>query len=328
MGQPEVIDAYSHVCPAGLLEALEQRAPSAEAKALRNSYLWDADRRLRFMDKIGVDVQVLVLVRPPMWLGMDRETVQHLTRVANESIAEMAASHPDRLIGVGVVPVVDDVTLEELDRAHHELGLRGVLIFSNVEGRPLDDDSMWPLYARAEALGMPIWIHPQHGHSHPWLKRDLVDRLFGWPFETSIAMARLVYGGVLEKHPRLTFVTHHLGGMVPFYASRIEAMDQEVERYRAGSLTEASPALPEPVVEYFRRFYNDTMVNGSLPALECGIEFFGPERVMFGTDFPMGPDDGEHWPVQVLDSIRALDVSDAQRALMLGGNLRRILVGQ
>jgi aminocarboxymuconate-semialdehyde decarboxylase len=320
-----VIDAYSHVCPAPLLEAMTEQAPSAEAGALKNSYLWDAERRLRYMDRIGVDVQVLVLVRPPMWLGMERETMHRLTRIANESIAAMAASHPDRLIGVGVLPAVDDEMMAEFQRLHSELGLPGVLIFSNIDGKPLDDESMWPLYAEAAGRDVPIWIHPQHGHSYSWLKRDLIDRLFGWPFETTLAMSRLVYGGVLEKYPDLKFVTHHLGGMVPYYAERIDAMNQEVLRYRDSALTEASQAkLSTPISDYFRKFYNDTMVNGSLPALRCGMEFFGAERMMYGTDFPMGPNDGEDWPVQVLESIREFDVSPSDRELILSGNFRRI----
>jgi aminocarboxymuconate-semialdehyde decarboxylase len=320
-----VIDAYSHVCPAPLLEAMTEQAPSAEAGALKNSYLWDAERRLRYMDRIGVDVQALVLVRPPMWLGMERETMHRLTRIANESIAAMAATHPDRLIGVGVLPAVDDEMMAEFQRLHGELGLPGVLIFSNVDGKPLDDESMWPLYAEAAARDVPIWIHPQHGHSYAWLKRDLIDRLFGWPFETTLAMSRLVYGGVLEKYPDLKFVTHHLGGMVPYYAERIDAMNQEVLRYRDNMLTEASQAkLTTPISDYFRKFYNDTMVNGSLPALRCGMEFFGAEHMMYGTDFPMGPNDGEDWPVSVLHSIREFDVSPSDRELILSGNFRRI----
>ncbi|MGH9103276.1 MAG: amidohydrolase family protein [Acidimicrobiales bacterium] len=320
-----VIDAYSHVCPSELLRALADESPSAEAGALRNSYLWDADRRLRYMDRVGIDAQVLVLVRPPMWLGMERPVLHRLTRVANDSIAAMAAAHPDRLIGVGVLPVVDDVTIEELHRVREELGMKGVLIFSNIEGKPLDDESMWPLYEAVATHDMVLWIHPQHGETHPWVKRDLLDRIFGWPFETTLAMARLVYGGVFERYPDIKFVTHHLGGMIPYYAERVEALNHEVARYHASSLTEASEPLKGRLTDHFRRFYNDTNVNGSASALRCGLDFFGPERLLFGTDFPMGPNDGEDWPVQILESLRALDVAESERALMLAGNCQRLL---
>jgi uncharacterized protein len=217
-----IVDAYSHVCPERLLDAISERHPSTEVAALRkNSYLFDGERRLRYMDRIGVDQQVLVLVRPPMWLGMSRPLVHELTRVANESIAEMAAAWPDRFIPVGVLPVVDDEMMAEYHRLTTDLGICGVLIFSNIEGLPLDDDSMWPLYAAAAGDDVPIWIHPQHGHSYPWLKKDL--------------------------------------------------------------------------------------------------------RIMYGTDFPMGSNNGEDWPVEVLDTIRSLGLSAADQELLLGANLHRIM---
>jgi predicted TIM-barrel fold metal-dependent hydrolase len=303
-----------------------ESAPSAEAGALKNSYLWDLDRRLRLMDSLGIDRQVLVLVRPPMWLGMDRPTLHRLTRIANDGLAAMAAAHPDRFISVGVLPAMDDVLLTEVARMDEELGLPGVLIFSNIEGKALDDESMWPLYAQAAQRKLPIWIHPQHGMSYPWLRKNVLDRLFGWPFETTLAMSRLVYGGVLEKYPDLVFVTHHLGGMIPYYAGRADAMSSE-----SGG-QHPSTGEDEPVVElsgkpsdYFRKFYNDTMVSGSQAALRCGLDFFGPGHVMYGTDFPMGPQQGERWPGEILQSVRALDVPDADRELILHGNIETIV---
>lgn len=322
-----IIDAYSHACPASLIDAMERVHPSAEAAALRtNSYQWDTARRIDYMDRIGVDKQVLVLVRPPMWLGMRREDIHALSRIANDGLAAMAAENPDRFIGIGVLPVVDDVMMVEFERLRTELGLAGVLIFSNVEGEPLDTRAMWPLYEQAAAHDFPIWIHPQHGHSYDWLNQDLVDRMFGWPFETSIAMARLVYGGVFERFPDLTFVTHHLGGMVPYYAKRIEGMNEEVGRYRSLGISKQSPVqLTGNIADHFRKFYNDTMVNGSLSAMECGLDFFGAEHLMYGTDFPMGPNDGEDWPVEVLETIRKLEISESDRELILGANLLRIV---
>jgi predicted TIM-barrel fold metal-dependent hydrolase len=323
---PLVIDAYSHMCPEPLLLAMEKVHPNAEINALRtNSYQWDVKRRVDYMDRVGIDQQVLVLVRPPMWLGLERKQVHELTRVANDSIAEMAASYPDRFIGVGVLPVVDDEMMLEFDRLR-ELGLAGVLIFSNVEGLPLDDASMWPLYERAAGAGVPIWIHPQHAIGPSWIKQDLLDRLFQWPFETTLAMARLVYGGVLERFPDIKFVTHHLGGMVPYYSSRIEGMHEAIVKYSRLGLTKASPVeLTGKVTDHFRRFYNDTMVNGSESALRCGLDFFGPRHIMFGTDFPMGPSDGEDWPIEVLESIKSAEISDEDRELIFSGNILRLI---
>ncbi len=133
-----IIDAYSHVFPMPLIDALAEVSPTAELKALRSQspYIHDADKRIAFMDEHGFDVQVLVLARPPVWLGMERGALHRMVRVANDSIAAFAKRHPSRFIGVGVIPVVDDVMMEEYDRALDELGLAGVLIFTNIEGTP------------------------------------------------------------------------------------------------------------------------------------------------------------------------------------------------
>ncbi len=323
-----IIDAYAHVFPDPLVDALLAVRPSAELAGLRQQspHLRDADRRLAYMDRHGFDVQVLVLARPPVWLGMERSEVHRLTRVANDSIAQFCKGHPDRFIGVGVLPVVDEVMMTELERLRSELGLRGVLIFSNIEGLPLDDPSMWPLYQRCAEVGLPIWIHPQHAPLHSWIRRDLLDRMIAWPFDTTVAMARLVLGGVFDRHPTLRVVTHHMGGMVPYYAKRIEAFaDDMVEEYSRLGMADRSRRGPGPAIDHFRRFYNDSVSNGSASALRCALDFFGPEHICFGTDFPFGPDHGERWPVDELNVIRAIDIPQAERELILHGNAERLL---
>jgi predicted TIM-barrel fold metal-dependent hydrolase len=318
-----VIDAHSHVAPAELIDAVAKVRPGPEVDDLRSRpYLYDWDARIRYMDDHGIDVQVLVPARPPMWLGLEREQVHELARLANDAIAAAVARHPTRFVGVAVLPIVDEVMLAELERARTQLGLRGVQIYSNVDGEPVDAEAMWALYEVAERHELPVWIHPQHGPTHAWMNRDLVNRLFYWPFETSAAMARLVFGGVLEKHPRLKFVTHHLGGMVSFYGARIASFSAMVEQFAATGLTTSSAAFEGDVEGRFRRFYADTAVSGSAIALRCGVDFFGAERVVFGTDFPF---EGERVPAEILRSIRELDVSQADRARILGGNASRLL---
>jgi predicted TIM-barrel fold metal-dependent hydrolase len=323
-----VIDAYAHVFPMRLIEALEDVSPSAELRALHNqsSYLYDDVRRVAYMDEHGFDIQVLVLARPPVWLGMERGDIHRLTRVANDSIAEFAGRHPQRFIGVGVIPVVDDVMMEEFERLDTELGLRGVLIFSNIEGKPLDDPSMWPLYERAAATGVPIWIHPQHANFYPWIGKDVLDRTLAWPFDTSLAMARLVYGGVFQRHPDIKFVTHHMGGMIPYFASRIDACSRSTAPAyaRLGIGESSGPQLTAPAIDHFRRFYNDSVSNGSTDSLGLALRFFGSDHIMFGTDFPFGPEDGS-WAVEELRAVRAVDISEEDRERILHGNLEHLL---
>lgn len=318
-----VIDAHSHVCPAELIDAIAEARPGPEVEDLRSRpYLYDWDARVRYMDAHGFDLQVLVLARPPMWLGLERTEVHELARLANDSIARAVATHPDRFVGVGVLPIVDDVMLGELERIR-ELGLRGVQIYSNIEGEPIDAKPMWGLFEAAAAADFPIWIHPQHGPTHEWMSKDLVNRLFYWPFETSAAMARLVYGGVLDRFPELKILTHHLGGMVSFYGARIESFTDRVAQFAHTGLTTATaPRTGRDVVERFAGFYADTAVSGSPIALRCGLDFFGADRVVLGTDFPF---EGEQVPVEILRSVRELDVPDDVRAKILGGNAARLL---
>jgi predicted TIM-barrel fold metal-dependent hydrolase len=278
------------------------------------------------MDEHELDIQVLVLARPPVWLGMEREVIHRLTRVANDSIAEFAGRRPDRFVGVGVLPIVDGAMIEEFERLHGELGLKGVLIFTNIEGRPLDDASMWPLYERAAAADVPIWIHPQHADYYPWIGRNVLDRTLGWPFDTSLAMARLVYGGVFEEHPGIKFVTHHMGGMIPYFAARIEAFEQSTaaEYARLGIGGSSGPALTGRGIDHFRRFYNDCISNGSVEALALAIRFFGADHILFGTDFPFGPPDGS-WVRDELRAVSSVEIGPAQREQILHGNAQALL---
>ena len=324
-----IIDAYSHVCPARLTDAIGREYPSAEAAALDGKpLLRDADERIRFMDEVGVDVQVLVLVRPPMWLGMPSEVMYRMMREAHLGIAAMVEEHPDRFIGTAVAPTCDDRVLEELRFAWDELGLVGAEIFSNVEGQPLDSPHMWPLYEEAERRSMPLWIHPQHtSYLYPWIKESLLDRSLGWPFDTSLAMLRLVYGGVMERFPNLRIITHHLGGMIPYYGARLASFDTEIAEYRSRNLT-GGPAvtLSAPVTEYLRRFYNDTSINYSPATLSCGLDFFGGEHVLFGTDFPMGSLDGGAGTREALRAIQDCPLTPEVRSQLLEGNARRLLL--
>jgi len=323
-----VIDAYAHVFPMRLIEALAEVKPSKELAALRaqSPHNFEHAARLAYMDEHGFDVQVLILARPPVWLGMNRSDIHRLSRVANDSIAEFAAQRPDRFVGVGVLPVVDAVMMEEFERIQGELGLKGVLIFSNIEGKPLDDESMWPLYERAAELDFPIWIHPQHANYYPWIGKDVLDRVLAWPFDTSLAMARLVYGGVFERYPNIKFVTHHMGGMIPYFSARIAAFAETSSgEYAKLGLGQSGPSLTGSPLDHFRLFYNDCISNGSQDAVRLALNFFGADRILFGTDFPFGPDNGERWPLDELRTIKTMPIDEADRAKILYGNAARLL---
>lgn len=323
-----IIDIYSHSCPPEFIDELEARYPTREGAGLRQRpLLFDADARVRFMDDRGIDLQVLVLVRPPVWTGMPREVMYPLLRCAHESTAKMVAKWPDRFIGVAVAPRVDDRILEEVRYAWRELGLTGVQVFTNIEGEPIDTPEMWPLYREAAEANQPIWIHPQHNpYAYPWLTESLLDRSLAWPFDTAVAVARLAYSGILDRYPALKFITHHLGGMVPHFAARLEAFDEEIADFtRAGLNTASGVRLERPIGEYLKSFYADTAINYGPGALECGARFFGLNHVAFGTDFPMGTEGGTGWTGQILSAVTEALPDPADRAQVLGGTAAQLL---
>jgi aminocarboxymuconate-semialdehyde decarboxylase len=315
-----VIDGFAHVMPKRCLEALLKAYPTVELKELAPlTYFSDMENRLRVLDKHKIDKQVLTIARPTVWLSMPRNILPGLTRLANDAIAEVANEHPDRFIPVAHMPVPTEEYLPEFDRCINELGMAGFHIVSHIDGKPLDAPEFRPFWAKANATKTPIWLHPQL--QQDWSQEWVLDKIFGWVYETSMALARLVFSGIMEQYPDLRIIPHHMGAMVPHFSERIKGF------YDARSIFPRSNFLPltKDPLEYFRRFYGDTVLNGSVHAFECGYKFFGPEHVIFGTDYPFGPKQGEEWLAGALHQIEMVDLPQAEKDLILGGNLTRLI---
>jgi len=151
----------------------------------------------------------------------------------------------------------------------------------------------------------------------------LIFGLFGWPYDTTAAMARLVFSGIMEKYPNLKVVTHHLGGMVSFYAERIRQFTQLFELSREG---EGGLWLQREAIDYFRRFYADTAIYGNTPALQCGFEFFGADRIIFGVDFPLGDiENGDRNYRQTINAIESMDITEEDRKKIYQDNAREMM---
>jgi predicted TIM-barrel fold metal-dependent hydrolase len=248
-------------------------------------------------------------------------------------MAEIVGRHPERFLGfVASLPMNDpDAAVAEIDRAITRLHARGVQIFSNVNGRALDAPEFEPIFARMAHHRLPIWLHPTRTPAaadyagEPRSKYDLW-WAFGWPYETTIAMGRLVFNGLFDRHPDLAVITHHLGAMLPYFEMRAAGgLDQLGTRSDDPEDGAALARLRRRPFDYFRMFYGDTAVFGSTPALECGLAFFGADRVLFGTDMPFDPEQG---PGFIRDTIGALErarVSAEDRAKIYEGNARRML---
>jgi len=326
------IDAYAHIVPERFLDRIERRIANGGltdrvklfAPWLHDDpVLTDLEARWRLLDGFEDYRQVLVLgVFPVDELGPPAETIE-LARAANDELAELVRAHPDRFLGfAATLPLSDvDASLEELDRAHRDLGASGILMHTNVAGRPLDDPALEPLFARAHELDAMIWLHPTRSPIWPDYLTERESRYgiwwsLGWPYETAVAMTRLVFSGHLERYPRLKVLTHHAGGMIPHFSGRLDTVQTEDQRDAFEHL------FTKPALDYFRQFYVDTAMFGAPHAVRCAIEFFGPQQVLFGTDMPLG---GPGVIADTIADLRDLGLSAEAEQAIFADNARRVL---
>ncbi|MFE6402624.1 amidohydrolase family protein [Streptomyces alboflavus] len=332
------LDAYSHILPRRYFARMRELAVDTAAlkRWLELDALHDLDARLRMMDEFGDGYQqVLTLSSPPI----ERLAAPHespaLARLANESLHELCARHPDRFPAfVASLPLNNpDAALAELAHALDDLGARGVQLFTNVDGKPLDAPEFRGIFAEMARRDLPIWLHPARGAAFADYATEDTSRYeiwwaLGWPYETSAAMARLVFSGLLEQHPTIKIITHHLGAMIPFLEGRIGLGwgDQLGSRTAGGDLARLrETVLPHRPLEYFRRFYADTALSGSVGGIRCGLDFFGADHVLFGTDCPFDPEGGPGFIRGTIRALDTLDLADADRARIYHGNILRLM---
>ncbi|MGH3650005.1 MAG: amidohydrolase family protein, partial [Acidimicrobiia bacterium] len=287
----------------------------------------------RMVEQFGDDYrQVLTVAAPPLELLAGPEVTPELATIANDEMAELVSAH-DRFAGfVASLPLNNpDASVEEAGRAIDELGATGVQMFTNVNGRALDAPELLPIFELMAKYDLPIWVHPSRGADMPDYKTEERSKYeiwwtFGWPFETSAMMARLVFGGYFDRFPDLKIITHHLGGMTPYFEGRVgPGMDQLGSRTSDEDLTVILDRLQKRPLEYFKQFYGDTAVFGSDAATVCGLEFFGPDHVLFASDCPFDPEKGPGFIRETIRVLDNLDITDEVRAKIYEGNAKRML---
>ena len=221
--------------------------------------------------------------------------------------------------------------MKELDRAVRDLKARGVQIFSNVNGRPLDEPEFRPLFERMAAHDLPIWLHPARPANfsdYPSEKKSRYEMwwVFGWPYETSVAMGRIVFSGLFDAFPNLKIITHHTGAMVPYFEGRVgPGLDQLGARTPEADSDLVKCNLKRRPLDYFRMFYADTAVFGAVGPLECGIAFFGVDQVLFGSDMPFDPEKGPGFIRETIRAIEAATLAPSDREKIYEQNARRLL---
>ena len=326
------IDAFAHILPpqyARRLESITSR-PGASPRILtyqawihEDPALIDLGARWRSVDPVGDYQQVLTLAVPPIDELGEPGAARDLARAANDELAELVRSHPDRFAGFSAaLPMNDiDAAADELDRAMGQLGALGAQLHTNVGGAPLDDPRFAPIFEAVTRRDGALWIHPTR--SEIWADYPAETRSkygiwwsLGWPYETSVCMARLVYSGCFDRYPGLRVITHHAGAMVPHFAGRLASPLEDPDR------DAIMAGLADEPLSYFRRFFADTAMFGATNAVRCAVEFFGPDHVLFGTDMPLG---GPTVVADTIADIEALGLPEADAAAIFAGNARRVL---
>lgn len=335
-----IIDFQSHLFPESYIAMIQQLKGNVELEPpdpfSGMSYFYDKtlgcrintaifhgrdiEDRLQHMDTLGVDIQVLSIPAP----GADRyapEEAIRLARVANNALADICREHPKRFVALATLPTSSiAASLEELDRCYHELGFRGFGCFSNLNGLPLDDERYFPIYEKLAGFGLPVYIHPTAPLATTAVDLDIMPILiYGWAFDSTVAMTRLVYGRVLERFPELNFVVADVGGVLAFFGQRATNIytgrtDELRQRY----------GLKENPLATFKRFFVDT-ADHPASTLRCVLDFFGPDRMVYGSNYPYGPEAGCLFVRNSLRAIDELSLEPEARKAILGQNAAQLL---
>ncbi len=330
----QMIDAWTHIFPHAYFEKLQTLATaSGPLKRWMNlRSLYDLDVRFRHMDQFEGYAQILTPSMPPLEdLGNVAEA-DGLSQLMNDGLADLVARYPARFPAwAGALSLLDpDLAVREVERAAAN-GARGFQIPTHIRGGALDNPAYAPVFAAIAERGLAIWLHPVRGPVPDYPSEDKskfeIWWCFGWPYESSVAMARLVFSGLFDRHPDLRIITHHMGAMIPFFAGRIE----QGWGLEMGARTPAVDAhllpgkLKRGASEYFRMFYADTALSGSTSGLRCGLDFFSNPHVVFASDYPFDAEGGTYLVRETIRSIEELGLSPADRSAIYAGNLRRLL---
>jgi predicted TIM-barrel fold metal-dependent hydrolase len=329
------IDIFNHIFPQRFFARLQEathRVHDMPRRVRSLPLLVDLEARFRVMDEFGDYCQILSLASPPLEVLAEPDEAPELARLANDGLADLVDRYPARFPGfVASLPLNHpEAAVAEMHRAVQELGARGVQLFTNVLGRPLDEPDFDPIFEGMAAYDLPIWLHPARGAHFPDYLYENKFKFeiwwaFGWPYETSVAMAHLVFSGLFDRYPGLKIITHHMGGMVPYFEGRAgHGWDQLGKRTSDEDYSLILHSLKKRPLDYFKQFYADTALFGSRSGTRCGLDFFGADHAIFASDAPFCPEPG----VYIRETIRVieeLDLTAADREKIYQGNAERLL---
>jgi uncharacterized protein len=330
MASYPLIDIYCHIYPEKFFEEMTKLSPQTQnlGKRLRTiTKLFDLSERFREMDQFGDYRQIISLPNPPIEEIAQGEAGLQLARIGNDAMADLCARHPERFAGfVAAVSLTDiEGSVAEAERAITQLGAFGIQVFTPLAGRPLDEPVFAPVFAAMAGFDLPIWLHPARTAAMTDYAAEAKSRYemwwcFGWPYDTSVAMSRLVFAGLFDRHHGIKIITHHCGGMIPYFDGRVgPGLDVLGARTSGEDYSRVLTSLKRPHLEYFKEFYGDTAMFGGKYGIPCGLNFFGADHIVFATDTPLGP------IAPTIAVIDGLDIDEEARRKIYVGNAERLV---
>lgn len=316
------IDCQSHLFIPELVRMMEKRKNSPHAfrkggdvyivvndwvRRLMPKHM-DVEAKLADMDAAGIGMAALSINDPgPELFGSDGPAV---ARLVNDAISGIVKKHPARFFGLMVLPLQDiEASLKEMERCAGKLGMKGILLYSNLNGAFPDEEQFHPMFEHAQRLNLPVLLHPAYPMTFPVTKAYEMGTMLGLMFDTTIALGRLILSGLLDRYPNLKLVSPHVGGALPYLVGRMDHQTMVLKR--------GAEKITKPPSEYLKQVWMDTVSPISL-AVKYGIDFAGPEKILFSTDHP--------WvePKIILDVVRGLQLAPSVEAKVLGGNARAL----
>jgi predicted TIM-barrel fold metal-dependent hydrolase len=330
-----IIDVFNHFMPKAYLDRLAPLIPGQPAVTAfpRLKTIVDVDERLKLLDAFDDFQQVLSLANPPLELVASLDQTPELARIANDALAEICRTHPDRFpTFIAALPMNNiEASVAEVDRAIGELGARGVQIFTNVAGKPLSGAEFRPIFQRMVKHDLPVWIHPIRGpqfadYATEKTSMNEIWFTFGWPYETTACMTRLIYSGIFDEMPTLKIISHHMGGMIPYFSAKISLGFRQIF---FGTLDRNPVAeecgLKKHPLEYYKMLYADTALGGEVASTRCGHAFFGTAKTLFATDAPFDPEKGRALIADTIRGVAALGLPHEELERIFSGNARALL---
>lgn len=315
------LDSLVGICGGPMKKAIE----ASRAFSSKRPQAMDVASRVAQMDRFGIDYQLATPMPSldPNRLALDPATEVRACRAINDSMARITEQSKGRVLCAASVPFSDlKEGVKEMERAVRGLGLKGFGVITNVNGKPLDAPGFRAFWTKAAELDVPVFLHPadpvRTDNRSYEVDYDLIVA-FGWPFETTLALSRLVFSGVMEELGNLKIVSHHLGGMIPFYFGRIE------EHYAPEFAPRTGVAVKRSFKEYFSKFFYDTAVGNNPGAIRCSYDLFGADQLVYATDAPFGAGNGDERQEAYPRIIKALGLPEKDTSKILGENARRLL---